>query len=237
VIPGDPDGIASYGQPSILAEGDFRRWLNAAVNPLAGRHGMIVTTKGFEEFVLSRLDTLEAALGRFRELVGDANTEEEVIHQYIVNHPLLLDVYSEHHSKPRFTYPEGRKPADKDYVAPGFILKQADGRYVVIEIEKPSKELTTNSGRPTARITQEAFQIVEFYEYIQDYHQELQDVFPDIQKDHEFWLIVGRMNEPAKANELARIKATYIGRMITYNDVLDRAERMLVNLKAPVKRD
>lgn len=232
VVPMEPIGLASYSQPSTLAAMDFGRWLDASQHETTGGHLKIGST-AHGGIIISKLEALEASISGLRILLNNKlDATEEEVHQFLVNHPILLDVYSDVSSKPPFLYPETSNNNEKKFVVPDFVLRQSDGRYVIIEIERPSKRLMIQCGQPSSKITQAAFQIVEFRTFVRDHHSVLQDRFPGIQQDVEYWLIVGRINQLSRANALDQLRNTYnVNRVFTYDDVLTRAETVLRNLK------
>jgi hypothetical protein len=110
--------------------------------------------------VRDRLFRLADAINRFAALLAVGTDQHEaVFHAFLVEHPILLDVYGIVESKPRFVYPEGESPLGKQYVEPDFIVRYPGQRYRLIELERPAKQLATRDGHPRVGVTQAAFSL------------------------------------------------------------------------------
>lgn len=116
----------------------------------------------------NRLDTLKTAITDLSEaLKFQADDIEAVFHQILEKHPVLLDVYGICESKPEFSYPNGQtSPIGKIKLQPDFIIRYPDQSYKLIEIERPSKQITTTQGQPRAEVGQAVFQTAEWKHYI-----------------------------------------------------------------------
>ena len=87
-----------------------------------------------------RLRILGDTISRFAtRLTEEAEADEAVFHRFLEENPIMLDVYGDIRSKPRFIYPPGESPLGKQYVEPDFIVRYPNNSYKLIELERPSK--------------------------------------------------------------------------------------------------
>ncbi len=213
---------------------DIRRHFAQAFNKLepqdAGGGFIDMGTETPLDPAHDRLQRLvDAADGLERLLEENELGHEYLFHDYIAQHPILLDVYARNaESKPRFVYPEGAGPLGKKYVEPDFVLSYNDGQYRLVEFERPSKSLATKSGQPRAELTQASWQIAEWKDYINHHYDLLEDKFPGISSKPSGLLVIGRSSESRPNNiSLDRYKAMLreqgLDEVLTYDDLVLRA--------------
>lgn len=184
---------------------------------------------------------LAKAIADFRELLRtQPDAVEDVFHAFLEQNPILLDVYGEAKSKPQWHYPVGEKSAiGKQYVEPDFILKYPGSRYKLVELERPSKAVGTKKGQTNADVTQAAFQIAEWRDYISKHYNLLEDEFPHISADAPGIVIISRSTERsfARATDFDGYRALMRNQfkaidILTYDDLLAVAEAMFARLAA-----
>src|SRR5205823_4283323 len=114
-----------------------------------------------------RLEALRQAIEAFRALLEEkAEENEREFHEFLNSNSVLLDASGDAVSKPHFTYPTGESPLDKEYVEPDFLIRYPGNSYKLVELERPDKLMATKQGQPRAEVTQAAFQIAEWKDYI-----------------------------------------------------------------------
>ncbi len=93
------------------------------------------------------LSELQNVIHQFEKLLDEhENDDESVFHDFFRRYPIILDVYGEVVSKPKFKFPEAESPLGKKHIEPDFIVKFDGNQYKLIEIERPSNKLGLNLG-------------------------------------------------------------------------------------------
>ena len=214
---------------------DVRRdFVLALGDPGQSRTGTISLGGGstWIESYSKRLERLRVAIDALRSaLQSKAEDVEAVFHEIIRKHPLLLDVYGVCESKPQFVYPHGMtSPIGKISLQPDFLITYPDRSYKLVEIERPSKAVTTMRGQPRAEVAQAVFQTAEWKHFIKTHYQELHPRYPDIQSKCKTAVVMSRTNQQSFKN-IEDIRA-YAGLMMeqfnideffTFDDLYDRA--------------
>ncbi|MFB2896744.1 Shedu anti-phage system protein SduA domain-containing protein [Aerosakkonemataceae cyanobacterium BLCC-F50] len=183
-------------------------------------------------YVDNGLTALEKSIIEFENLLTkNPKGHELLFHEFLKDHPSLLDVYGVAESEPQFTYPKNElSPTGKSRVEPDFIIRYPNHRYKLVELEKPGKQIETKQGHPTSLFTQAAWQLAEWEHYISNYPHLLQQKYPGISTHRSSMLVIGRRLEPKYMELLS--KSVPHSEICTYDDLLDRANRALANLKA-----
>jgi hypothetical protein len=177
-------------------------------------------------------------LGEFESLLhAQSGADERIFHSFIEKHPMLLDVYAEPISKPRWFYPPGTSPLGKSYVEPDFVLKYPDGSYRLVELERPNKELATAQGQPRAGVNQAAFQIGEWRTYIANHYDLLKAEYPGISVRQSATIVIGRSSSAGVGlgRSLQQYKELLASQyptvdVLTYDELLDRARHAYAGL-------
>ena len=189
-----------------------------------------LNNKHDSENVDIRLTIFAQAIIDFEELLGKKiNENESVFHNFLKENPFLLDFYGVPISKPKFYYPEGESPLGKEYVEPDFIIKYPGNKYKLVELERPSKPLETVKGHPRSEVTQSAFQISEWEDYIEKHYNLIKDRFPSIVGNNSGMVIIRSTKENIKL-----LNKQYTAEILTYDNLLDKAKQayiQLINLK------
>lgn len=185
-----------------------------------------------------------AALGRviddFAKLVDERGDEDEAIfHSYLQANPILIDIYGEVVSKPRFRYPCGESPLGKEYVEPDFIVRYPWNAYRLVELERPSKRIATKRGEPTAALGQAAFQVAEWKTYIQKHYDLIKREFPGIFVSCSSMIVISRSSQRSFGegrglwDYMELVKNQFrVDEVFTYDDLLQRAKEAYIRLVA-----
>jgi len=220
---------------SLRVRSDIRRDLSRALSMSSEEGGGTLSlgaTDGWIENYNRKLSKLKDAITAMSEvlLYRDQDTED-VFHNVLVAHPILLDVYGILESKPRLRYPDGETSIiGKTYVEPDFIIKYPDQRYKLVELERASKGMATKEGHTKADLTQAAFQIAEWRHYIKSHYQLLKDRYPGIQSKCKSMIVMSRsrqkqfggLEDQKQYAELIHEQLN-VDEVITYDDLLERA--------------
>ncbi|MFL6286542.1 MAG: Shedu anti-phage system protein SduA domain-containing protein [Pyrinomonadaceae bacterium] len=178
-----------------------------------------------------RLSRLGDTINQFVILLNECEEDDErIFHEFLRAHSILLDVYGDAVSKPRFVYPEDESPLGKAYVEPDFIIKYPDGNYKLVELEKPAKLMATKHGQPRAEVNQAAFQIAEWRAFIANHYDQLKTDFPGLAVNHTAMIVISRTTQRSygegrnirKYKELLQSQFPTVD-ILTYDELLERA--------------
>lgn len=178
---------------------------------------------------LHRLGESISALDDLLRFNADAN--EDVFHNFLRDHPFILDIYGTIDNKPKFRYPQGQSSSiGKTYVEPDFIIRYPDGTYKLVELERAAKLIKTRAGHPRQDIGQAAFQVAEWKSYISEHYNLLRDRYPNISSRCPSMVVISRDRQSGFSSReeieryIATLKNQYnIDEILTYDDVLKRA--------------
>ncbi len=240
--------LAAWDERSIGArvQADVRRDFGWAFS-LPEQRGATISLGAGESWIqpyiqpsYDHLSRLAGAITAFATLLEQHEAEQEsFVHQFLTANPVLLDIYGEPISKPRFEYPEGESPLGKVYVEPDFIVRYPGNSYKLVELEQPSKQIATGAGQPRAEVTQATFQIAEWRAYIANHYDRIKTRFPGIALNHTAMVVISRSRaesfgtrrDVARYKEL--LKAQYPDvEIVTYDDLLDRARQAHIRLSS-----
>jgi hypothetical protein len=185
------------------------------------------------------LTSLGASIIGLQHLLDQEETSnEDVYHDYLFNHCILLDVYGRVQSKPKFYYPAGDTPIGKAYVEPDFIVAYPDQTYRLVELERPGKLFDTAHGETRAALTQAAFQIGEWRDYIARFPARLADQFPGlVAGNYRTTIVIGRNGNIRAGRDTVRYLSVVrqqiaVDEVLTYDGLLARAEVAYAQLAA-----
>ena len=184
-----------------------------------------------------RVTALKKAIDDFENLLNEyPQAEESLFHNFLKEHPVLLDIYGEVISKPRFYYPKGESPLGKEYVEPDFIIKYPGNKYRLVELERPGKPLATTQGQPRSEVGQAAFQIAEWETYIKNHYELIKNDFPGISVHRSNMIVISRESEenfgPGRdtAKYMELVASQYSAEVCLYDDLLSRARQAYIRL-------
>jgi len=188
---------------------------------------------------VDRVNALAESIQGLEDLLREQATGPEALfHDYLLSHPVLLDLYGTAHSKPRFIYPEGGGPTGKRFVEPDFIIEYWNQTYKLIELERPDHALATRVGHPRVSVTHAAYQIAEWKDYIARHYELIKQRFPGISTGHTSMIVISRAGAESIGN--AGVKDHYLSllrqqlnveEVLTYDDLIDRAREALDQLQ------
>jgi hypothetical protein len=223
----------------VRVNADLRRDFAHAFGSVGAGGSISFGEAQYRTSFFDRLTRLARTISEFESLLYyNENGDESVFHNFLSHNSILLDVYAEATSRPRFYYPARETPLGKTYVEPDFILKYADGSYRLVELERPSKDIATNQGHPRSAFTQASFQIAEWRHFIANYYDQIKTSFPGISNNPSALLIISRSSEKSvglgrKVNDYKAMLRAYLPNtdIMTYDDLLERAKHAYVRLQ------
>ena len=182
---------------TVRAQQDLRRDFAQTLSSPSEEGGGSITFGNPDAWVgtyTDRIESLKTALAELRTALSFRGKDiEAVFHTVLEKHPLLLDVYGACESKPRFQYPDcSKSPIGKSFLVPDFLIVYPNKSYKLIEIERPSKKLTTVQGQPSAQVGQAVFQTAEWKHFIKSHYQEIVEHYPGIQSKCKTCVIMSR---------------------------------------------
>lgn len=189
---------------------------------------------------VNRLDLLRSASDGLAKLLESGTDQpESVFHEYLMENPVLLDIYGQAESKPRLKYPD-RGPTGKTHVEPDFILRYWNRTYKLVELERPAHGFATQVGHPRVEVTHAAYQIAEWRDYIANHYDRIRDRFPGISTSYTSVLVIGRSTNSSfgKAAEDPRRYVSMlrqqlgVDEVLTYDDLVERANVAIRQLES-----
>ncbi|MDQ7248872.1 Shedu anti-phage system protein SduA domain-containing protein [Dongia sedimenti] len=162
-------------------------------------------------------------LQRYEGLLLNAPDNEQVFQKFFIEFPHLLDPAVVHMwSEPDF----------HGAFAPDFLIRRADDTYLIVEIEKPSKNLITAGGQLTTEATHAEKQVIEYKNFLNERILEVRSHFPNY-REPDCLVVIGleRSLMPAKRNALRQINDSRQRiRIVGFDWLLDRANVVLGNV-------
>jgi Domain of unknown function (DUF4263) len=180
-----------------------------------------------------RLEALAGTIAAFENLLDEhGDGEESIFQDFLKANPVLIDVYGEVTSQPQWNYPLGElSPIKKQSLEPDFVVRYLGDIYMLVEIERPSKLLGTAHGEPRHDVSQAAFQLTEWRDFIDHHYDMIKDKFPHITSKCKGLIVIGRSRSQSigRGIDLASYKRllakTYpYSEVYTYDDLLLRAK-------------
>jgi len=176
-----------------------------------------------EEQRLTKLKADEL-LDQFNELLQGAQREEE-LQVFLKDHPEFL--------YPDFIQCRPKFKLGEDYVTDYVLLVQGHQgpEYVFIEIERPEKELFTDSGQFSAKFTQAKNQLLDWDNWLTKNHAYVSPKLPNLYKP-QFHLVIGRSNG-LDIERKEKIQSEFSGttrRFSTYDDLANRFKVIIERL-------
>ena len=159
------------------------------------------------------------------ELIQNPSTQEKELHQFILKNPICLDTkHFKILSEVRF---------GKDYRADLLLeYKLSDKRIVLVELEKASLPLFNKSRRLRSHVNHATQQVEDWLRWWREHPDQIPQSL-DHSAPLQGLVIIGRsfnMSDDEKRT-LAHLKHNSLVKVITYDDLLDRIEALIQNLK------
>jgi len=115
---------------------------------------------------------------------------------------------------------------------PDFVIKRADGTYLIVEIETPGKTLITNSLQSSAQLTEAITQAMQYRSFLLERFQEAKTHFPEF-RDPDCMVVLGLERELSSEQRRALALENQNRRQIQivgFDWIAERAERILQNM-------
>ena len=166
-----------------------------------------------------------ALLKEYKELLESSPKREEVLQQFLREHPELLS--------PSYValWPKLALGAN----VTDFVFREATGEYVLVELERSTLNLFRKDGHPTQELTHAQGQIFDWKRYIEDNLGTVQRelALPGISSNPHGLIVMGRSDslnvEGRRKLRTMRDVSPRI-EVLTYDDVYDRAKAVVENL-------
>jgi hypothetical protein len=168
------------------------------------------------------LNNLRTTIEEFKDLLTQ-NPPEEDIQVFLSNHPIIL-------SPTAFKiFPKHR--LGSEYVT-DFVIHQADGEYILVEIEAASHMLFNKNGDPSALLSHAQRQVEDWREWVNENLAYARNSLPGI-IEPDCWVIIGRdisfSNRDRKALRRKNKELSHIT-IMTFDDLFRKVQRHLENL-------
>lgn len=176
----------------------------------------------------SAVDHLNSIIDEFEALLGKPDVhEKQDVHPFLVKHPFLL------HPNPDDVLSERPIGLGTEYRM-DFLIREADGSYVVVEIENPNHALVTRNGDIAAPVNHAQQQIEDWQEWIEDNLPTVQRYYPDISAPRGL-VVIGRSRSFSRTEhrKIARRNINLAGRVkiVTYDELLTGARSYTASLR------
>jgi len=183
---------------------------------------------------LAALDPHAAARNRIDALLREFESllegDEEPVHQFLKQHPHLLSLT---HVECWSKLPFGEWFSD-------FVLREPDGRYVLVELESPRHLLFRKDGHPRQALNHAIGQIADWRSHLEQNLDEIRNRFGlhDISSNPDALIVIGRASSLSAKN---RTKLTTLQnqmpklRIMTYEDLIAHTRAMAANLLGAVE--
>ncbi|GEM_PF-2370928 len=209
------------GNAKFHAEQEFNRYLK----------GEKVIRDLLQKGIVDRVLGLVGTLLEFEKLVHKENVSENEIQEFLEQNPCLL--YIEYKN----LFPKFRIPDIKKDLYPDFIVETPDGKYIVVEIESPTKKLFTKNLCESKELREAKAQIENYLDKIRENILILRQQLPNISVNNvEGRLIIG-LSSKMSNEEKRRLKSLNEKlrgyEIITYTELIENWKQLLKNLGIP----
>ena len=164
-----------------------------------------------------------ALLDRFEELIG-ANLREEEYQSYLKEHPILLDPLAAE------VIPKHR--LGDDHIT-DFVIRRHDGRYLVVEIEKPQDRIFTKAGEFSSQFTHALGQVLDFQGWVAEENGYARKKLPHIENPRGLLVMGKRVDlEASHERKLRRWNANSNSiDVMTFDDLVTSGRQLLASLR------
>lgn len=187
------------------------------------RGGSTPTLELFKALASRWLAVSQPVLAAFRGLLAARPDDEPAFQQFFELHPQLIEPsVAEVWSQPDL---HGAKEPD-------FVIRRADGTYLVVEIETPAKLLITDSCQMSAVATHAVTQVFDYADFLVTRHLEISTHFPGFQVPDALVVVGMEGNltpDQARALRLEN-RSRHNVRVVGFDWLLRRAEVLATNL-------
>jgi hypothetical protein len=171
---------------------------------------------------LDVLYNLERILDEYECLIDDVDTPESKLQSFLTEYPILLTPVFEQ------VIPKQQIGCGKEYEI-DFVIKQEAGRYLVVEIEKPSTPMVTGQGNFTHEFTHAEGQMLGFLGWIDENVHTAKTAMPGVDRPRGLVVIGRRRDLDDKGLMTLARKNALLTRFefITFDDLLDRGRLVI----------
>ena len=179
------------------------------------------------------IQRLEDIVEKFQQLIEQPDVREKNdIHPFMVSNSFLL------HPNPDQILSEVQIGLGTEYRM-DFLIREADGEYIAVEIENPRHAVVTRGGNISASVNHAVQQVEDWQEWIGQNLPTVQRYYPGISAPRGL-VIIGRSNTLGLADrqKLARRNINLAGRIkiITYDEVIAGARFYVTSLRHALSR-
>ncbi len=158
-------------------------------------------------------------------LIQDTRTKENQLHKFLLEHPIVLDIYG--------LRVEAEVQLGQDYRV-DLVVQYAftDKQLLLIELERANLPIFTKKRRPRAEVTHATQQVEDWLRWWRENPSKVPALL-DSSIPAEGLVVIGRsanMDEDAK-RRLLNLNHNRRVKVITYDDLLDRIENLIINLE------
>lgn len=173
---------------------------------------------------LADLTRLQAIVDHLEDLLKAPGVHEKHdVHPLIAENPFLI------HPNPSQVWSEVAIGIGTEYRI-DFVIREADGSYLLVELENPSHQLFTSAGDFAAVVNHAVRQVEDWQEWIEENISTAQKLLPGIIAPRGL-VIVGSSSDltPRERNRLGRRNVNFRGRMAiwTYDDAIASARAFI----------
>jgi len=180
------------------------------------------------EVAFHQTEKFARAVADFQDLLDQDDVHEKRdIHPFLKENSFIL------HSSPIEILSEVQIGVGKEYVL-DFLIREADGSYVVVEIENPRHTLVNANGDISAPVHHALQQVEDWQEWIEDNLPTVQRKFPDMSAPQGV-VVIGRSKSMThgQKRKIARRNINLRGnvKITTYDDLLANANAYIASLR------
>jgi hypothetical protein len=162
-------------------------------------------------------------LASYEELIRTHRDEEPEFQTFFEQFPQFLDPFAS------LVWPTPNLHGAKK---PDFVLKRADGAYLIVEIECPGKTLVTSGLQISAHVTQALTQAMQYRAFLLERFQEAKTHFPDF-RDPDCMVVIGLERELSSEQRRALLLENQNRgqiQIVGFDWLAERADRILQNM-------
>jgi hypothetical protein len=165
----------------------------------------------------------KATLASYEDLIRTHRDEEPEFQTFFEKVPQLLDPFA------MLVWPTPDLHGAKK---PDFVLKRADGTYLIVEIETPGKTLITSGLQISAQVTEALTQAMQYRSFLLERFQEARTHFPEF-RDPDCMVVLGLERE-LSSDQLRALALENENRrqmrIVGFDWIAERADRILQNM-------
>lgn len=214
--------IYQWADKDVWRQSDFGSWAEShffqlAFEPASTEHSWLsrASQARLRHYYAKVLEGLDA-------LLLEQDVKEEDLQQYLLSYPeILVPGYK----RVMPTVPFGAYVSD-------FVIEDATGRYLLVELENPCQELFVRSGHRSSKLTHAIGQIEDWIRYIQDNKSTVERELglSGISAEPDSLVVIGRSKSVSKENRRKlNVNRTNM-EVLTFDDLRDRFARTVENL-------